>query len=182
MNKEDFWEKQARICYKFYYKKLIKISFDIIKDFYLAQDVVQEAIFSAVINFHQIKNNDKLESWLKVITVRKAIDLYRIRYKHLSIVERLYLDDPILIAPSTESILEKKLLKEDINYLINKLSNHNKELILLKYKNNLTEKEIADLLSLNVGTVKSGLSRTRKKLRLFLEKEINHLENFKIHN
>src|SRR5688572_32588768 len=41
-----------------------------------AQDVLQEAFIRIFTHFHQLKSSEKLEGWMKSITVRTAINYY----------------------------------------------------------------------------------------------------------
>jgi RNA polymerase sigma-70 factor (ECF subfamily) len=50
---------------------------------------------------------------------------------------------------------------------------YNREVLLLHYYNDLSVKEIADVLSQSEGTVKSRLKRGREKLKSIIGEELN---------
>lgn len=60
---------------------------------------------------------------------------------------------------------------EDLYQAIGALDQHNRLPIVLKYLNGFKEQEIADILEVNVNTIKSRLFKGRQKLKTFLEKQ-----------
>ena len=68
-------------------------------------------------------------------------------------------------------ILEDKEVKGNLHKCIQKLDVEQKEIIILRYINELSYDEIAGILKIPEGTVKSRLNRARKKLGLILQKE-----------
>ena len=59
-------------------------------------------------------------------------------------------------------------IKEDINNALNKLSESERELIVMRYLEDKSLKDISNKISLPLGTVKSKINRTLKKLRMHM--------------
>ena len=70
---------------------------------------------------------------------------------------------------NTEEIFLKKEQSEALYKSISKLPDIQKKLITLRDINGLSYNDISKELNLKSGTVKSGLNRARKKLRVILE-------------
>ena len=86
--------------------------------------------------------------------------------------EELNLDVPDP-APSPQDAAERQELREEIERGLSALSPEHREVLILREIHQLRYDEIADSLSLDVGTVKSRISRARKQLRNFLLKSGN---------
>ncbi len=86
--------------------------------------------------------------------------------------ERLVFDydsenEVCLEIPVEESIVQK-VNEEFANQLISKLEPQFRQVIILRYKKDLTLKEIAQVLNISLGTVKSRLNRSLYKLKKYL--------------
>ena len=68
---------------------------------------------------------------------------------------------------------ERSELRQQIEDGLSALSPEHRQVLILREMHQLTYDEIADTLSLDVGTVKSRISRGRKQLRNFLLKTGN---------
>jgi RNA polymerase sigma factor (sigma-70 family) len=65
-----------RILYDLFKGKLMGLCRRYTQNREEAQDVLQEAFIRIFTYFHQLKSSDKLESWMKSVTVRTAINYY----------------------------------------------------------------------------------------------------------
>jgi RNA polymerase sigma factor (sigma-70 family) len=68
--------KAQRILYDLFKSKLMGLCRRYTGSREEAQDVLQESFIRIFINFNQLNSPDKLESWMKSITVRTAINYY----------------------------------------------------------------------------------------------------------
>jgi RNA polymerase sigma-70 factor (ECF subfamily) len=68
--------KAQRILYDLFKGKLMGLCRRYTQSREEAQDVLQESFIRIFSHFHQLKSSDKLESWMKSITVRTAINYY----------------------------------------------------------------------------------------------------------
>lgn len=141
--------------YSLTYQKVYFLSLNILKDKSMAEDAVQE-VFLIV-----LKSIDKLESpklfiaWINKITYNYCI-------KELSKVKKFGEVHSKDVDP-----IESYILKEsncELMNLINKLSSIHSTILILKYFDDLKISEIAYVLSISEGTVKSRLSNAKKNL------------------
>lgn len=159
------------ICTK-YNQRLFHVAYCITRDHYLAQDVVQETLIKAYQKIETIQDMDKIGSWLSSIATRTAIDFIRKeRRKNETMLESSVLEDKNLNMISTQDVekeVEVNFLQQEIEDAINGFSTEAKNIFLLKTKEGLKEREIAQLLDMNEGTVKTKVYRARKQLKAIL--------------
>lgn len=162
------------IC-KLYNKRLFHVAYGITRDYYLAQDVVQETLLKAYQKIDMVEDKEKLGAWLSTIATRTAIDFVR---KESRTNERLdsYIDPEntnVKMSQNVEQEVELSFVQEEIDRYIDSLPLEQKNVYQLKNELGLKEREIAELLHLNQNTVKTRLYRIRKQLKeMLLEKEL----------
>jgi RNA polymerase sigma-70 factor (ECF subfamily) len=150
-------------------KRLTYLAYTIVRDWYEAEDIVQEAFIKAYKKIDTIENTEKVGAWLKSITVRTAIDFKRADKRRnwtgadFSLLESSYKQSGT--GKNTESEVEIRLLKEEMNRSIHLLAESYQAVLLLKWEYGLKETEIARLLQLKSTTVKTRLYRARKQLK-----------------
>ncbi len=122
-----------------------------------AQDVVQEAFIQAFQSLHTYRRDSQFFTWL-----------YRIGYNVAVSHKRKQRADPAqsssLLTPQDERQIQEALKQ---------LSPEHKEVIVLKDIDGLNYEEIAKILGLSVGTLRSRLHQARLELRKVLENQIN---------
>ncbi|WP_338030864.1 RNA polymerase sigma factor [Cytobacillus citreus] len=158
-----------------YNKRLFHVAYGITRDYYLAQDVVQETLIKAYLKIDTIQEKEKIGAWLSAIATRTAIDFIRKERKTNENLEAYTdLDNAqVRMNQNVEEEVEINLLNEKINDCINSLSTDQKKVFMLKIRHGLKEREIAELLELNQNTVKTKLYRVRKYLKeMLLEKDL----------
>ncbi|RME88724.1 MAG: RNA polymerase sigma factor [Candidatus Hydrogenedentota bacterium] len=145
-----------------------------LKQKHLAEDAVQDLFIKAKKNLNQLQDKTKLKPWLIRTLSHICMDYHRKKKKEvlvspedkINFFEKLpdnskNHSDKIENAEIVESILDAMLEIEPEAY---------RDVIVLYYYRNLKIEEIADMLEVEIGTVKSRLSRGRSKLKKELEK------------
>lgn len=158
-----------------YNKRLFQVAYCITRDYYLAQDAVQETLIKAYQKMDTIEDPEKIGAWLSAIAARAAIDIVRKERKlndrtasHVEIETA-----NIKMDQNVEQEVEMNLLKEQIHQAINSLSLDQRKVFLLKINSGLKEKEIAQLLKINQNTVKTKIYRIRKQLKEMLMESLS---------
>ena len=77
--------------------------------------------------------------------------------------------DVVDLSPTPEERTLENERKEDVLRALNTLSDKHREIVVLRYMDGYSVNEIADILSLDEGTVKSRLFRAREKLKIILD-------------
>lgn len=141
-----------------------------------AMELTQETFFNAwrgLPNFHA---DSKFSTWLYRLATNAAIDFLRRekRRKNLSTIPLSTDDDPdrVLDIPdqrfTPQSQLERQELQEAVHRGLGQLSDEHRQVLVLRELNGLSYTEIAQVLGLEEGTVKSRIFRARLALRNIL--------------
>ena len=145
-------------------ESMYKTAIVILKNEDDAYDALQEALIKMYSNIDKLQNKEMFKYWSRRIIVNCCYDLINKNKKVVNITTKL-----------TENYEETK---EDIynceDELVKILENIEPDLrliVTLYYYDELSVKEIAEILNIPSGTVKSRLSRARGKLYEILKKE-----------
>lgn len=138
-----------------------------------AEDAAQEVFIKAYKNMKQFEPAASFSSWLYRIAVNTCID-YK-RKPSMESIFRTSAEGTELISearsdlPSPESACESKETGDAIQKSLNLISKKLRTVIVLKEVEGLSYEEIAGVLEISVGTVKSRISRARDELRRILK-------------
>jgi RNA polymerase sigma-70 factor (ECF subfamily) len=151
-----------------YSDRLLQVATLILKDQYLAEDVVQESLLVAINKIHQLRGDD-LSPWLYRILVNRCRKEQR--KKPWSVVEYLPKNELELV-PATGVDVERDVLEKDtdreVMYAIAQLPARYREVVTLYYLEEFSLETIAKVTQEPLGTIKSRLHRARKRLQKFL--------------
>ena len=138
---------------------------EILHDDYWAEDAVSEAFIKIAKNIRKIHDVDSKETrhFVLIITERAAIDLYHKRNGNTEIPLEEIVEEPIHEdASQVLSPLAAAIVKLPVN---------DRQVILLKFSEGYTNREIADMLGYSVSKVEKLISRGKKKLQQYLQEE-----------
>lgn len=125
-------------------------------------DAIQETILKAYLYIDTLKQPQYFKTWLTRILIRECTYLLKKRNKVISI------DQLEIKEHHAPSGMEEKM---DLHEAISRLEKDFRIVITLFYIQDLSIKEVSDIIEQPEGTVKSRLSRARKKLSELLCKE-----------
>lgn len=142
-----------------------------------AEDIVQEAFMQAYFALARYSPRQREEMALRPWLYKIALNIFytRLRKHRLSSVALdLSEDGPHLtieedLTQQPEALLEKQETRRELGNLLNQLPEHHRTVINLYYFAGLGYQEIADLLNVPSGTVRSLAHRGLKRLRALLE-------------
>ena len=135
----------------------------------LAEDIFQDTFLKVIKSLKKGKYNEqgKFLPWVMRIAHNLVIDHFR-KSKRISIIQNLKKDSDFdflnLISDESKNF-EKNILKKEqfkeLNYIINKLPEDQKEVLIMRYYEDLSFKEIADKSNVSINT---SLGRMRYAL------------------
>ncbi|MGM0378451.1 MAG: RNA polymerase sigma factor [Bacillota bacterium] len=158
---------------KKYQKYAYNISLKYMKDTQDAQDVTQDALIKIYKNLNNFNMNSKFSTWLYRIVVNTSKDALKKRNKKQDEIdidseyENSRLQD-LKYEPLKE--MENKVLKKKLEDAIDILDLKYREVIILCDQKDFSYEEISKILDIPIGTVRSRISRGRKKLRKIINK------------
>ncbi|MCC7044855.1 MAG: sigma-70 family RNA polymerase sigma factor [Acidobacteria bacterium] len=129
-----------------------------------ASEVVQDVWLRVLRGIARLREPARLRSWLFGITRRVLMDRLRLRYANLDVVP---VDDVELATAEAADDIEAEL--ESMQEALMRLPLVEREVLTLFYLRELTLVEVAEILEVPAGTVKSRLHRARILLRRELD-------------
>jgi len=140
-----------------------------------AEDAAQDVFIKAFRALHRFQPGAALYTWLYRIAVNTCLDRKRKPF-FLSLFKAGGKDDEGGIeydipsdSPSPEKLLESSRISQAIHDALRRISPKLRTVIVLKELEGLSYGEIAEVLDISEGTVKSRISRAREELRQLLE-------------
>ncbi len=160
-----------------YQNKIINIAYGMLQDREDAYDVAQEVFIKLYRKIGDFNGAASLDTWIYRITVNASLDALRKRGRRVQTVpivaenEEETFELPVADeSGAPESVVLKKERRREIEDAIAQLNEKYRSVLILREFEDLDYEQIARVLHLSVGTVKSRLSRAREKLRNLLEK------------
>lgn len=142
-----------------YGNRLLRTCYLILKDREEAEDVVQETFIKVFRNIDSFRENSNLYTWIYTIALNLSRDRLRKKQDMFTIEVELVGNNDVEY--EVEKSIDKELLRKEL-FEINSLY---REVLVLFYFEELSIKEISNLLNEKEGTIKSKLSRGRNILK-----------------
>jgi RNA polymerase sigma-70 factor (ECF subfamily) len=124
----------------------------------VVDDLVQETFLKAWRGYSKFSGDSSFKTWIHKIAINSVYDFSRKNAKPVMRLQVEHVDSEI----STKDFISKALLSMDLKF---------RELLVLCYKFEYTNKEVAILLGLKEGTVKSSLHSAKKEFTYFCSQE-----------
>ena len=140
--------------YEKYYGLMVALAYSVLADRHLAEDAAQEAFARACDNLGKLRQPDKFASWLASICRNAAHQTLRQR-KKLS-----FTDDPPTRVAKNQTDETVEVIREALWIL----PDPDREILVLRYFNDLSYEQIAQVLGKTVSAIHGRLLRARKKL------------------
>ena len=143
--------------------KLYKTGISILKNDEDTCDAIQETLINAYKSLNTIKNNEYFSTWIMKILINKCYDIIRKNKKIINIDEKIKLEQ--------DMYYEMYSQESELEVVLNKIDKDLKMVTVLYYYDDLSVREISEVLNIPEGTVKSRLSRARSKIYAILKEE-----------
>lgn len=153
------------------YKGFVEnLLFQYIKDMDEAKDVTNIVFLKVHDKLSMFTAYESFGGWLRILTNRTAIDYLRDMKNKASVLgdsdSRLPSDET---SGSTEDDLVNRITYDQILAVFDKFPKTTCKVLKLFYENNMTVDQISKKLNVPTGTIKSMLSRTRRKIKKSLK-------------
>ena len=138
-----------------------------------AEEAAQETFLAAWQGLKFFRGESSFSTWLYRLASNACVDLLRKEGRHRAAAGPSLNDEEFLLeiqdeAPSPHALAEQAELKEQIEASLASLPEEYREVLILREIHQQSYDEISEILSLDLGTVKSRINRGRKRLRKFL--------------
>lgn len=145
-----------------YEAMIYRTAFLYVRNEHDALDVVQETAYRSFKAIENVREPKYFKTWLTRIAINVALDMVDKRKKVIPI-ETYFNNDA---NDTTEKNLELNMTLEEI---MDHLTTDEKSVILLRFYYDLTIRKVAETLDIPLGTAKTILYRSLKKLRKHLK-------------
>lgn len=132
----------------------------ILRDRELARDAVQEAFIRAWRDLRGLRDPERFNAWLYRLTVNACLDIARRRRRRVMEVE---IDS--LQLPGAVDMAGDLARRETVDEALRTLDPGHRAVVALHYLLDLPLREVADVLGIPLGTVKSRLHDSVKTMR-----------------
>jgi len=133
-----------------------------------AEDIVQDTFLQVHLSAASFDRSRRLKPWLFTIAANKARDLLRSRARRPEVPldarvgvdedeSQRFLDFLADVEHSPSASLEQEEEREFVRSVLGKMPDHLREVLILSYYHRFPYKEIAEILGVPLGTVKSRL-------------------------
>ena len=161
---------------KLYEQKICSTIFYMVKNKDIVEDIAQEVFIKVYRNIDKFNEQSSLYTWIYRITMNACVDeikkekkiTYLSNYVETEEGEHeVEFEDP---SQNVDEIISAKLDREELVKAIKRLPDDQRAIIVLRDIRGFTYWEIADMLKIKLGTVKSKISRARVSLKDELER------------
>ena len=138
-----------------------------------AEEAAQEAFLAAWQGLKFFRGESSFSTWLYRLASNACVDLLRKEGRHQAAAGPSLNDEETVLelpdeAPTPHALAEQAELRRQIEEGLAALPEEYRTVLVLREIHQQSYDEIAEILSLDLGTVKSRISRGRKRLRKFL--------------
>lgn len=153
-----------------YQKKTYNIALGLVGNVEDAKDIAQDTFIKAFKSMDTFKEKSLFSTWLYRITINTSKDFLRKRKNSMAVEDINEIGDikdkGLEPLEQLEQIEERKRVMKSLR----QLNEEYKDVIILRDLHGFSYQEIADILVINLGTVKSRISRGRYQLRDILSR------------
>ncbi|OYZ22259.1 MAG: RNA polymerase subunit sigma [Bdellovibrio sp. 28-41-41] len=142
-------------------KSLLRMSLRFVKDLDMAEDVVQESFIKAFEKLNAFEGRSSFKSWLFQIAVNTAKNKLRERRRTTTDIDSVQL----AVGAVAESSLVHSALSQEIQEEIDKLPTKQRTALILRVYEDLSFKEIADIMECPYDTAKANYRHALMKLK-----------------
>lgn len=136
-----------------------------------SEEVTQEAFIRAFIKLDTFQRNSQFFTWLYRIAFNSALTRRRKKRARVSL-DQVREDNGLEVSSSFEAVDEPMLRDERVKLVraaIATLTEEHRNILTLREMDDFSYEEIAEVLEISIGTVRSRLSRARRQLKLAIE-------------
>ena len=152
-----------------YSKNLTRLCYMLLKDVHLAEEAAWDALYKAYKNYNTFRRESSEKTWITQIAINVCKS-----YMRKSSYKELVSSDYISLAYLSEDESTSQFQSEESIALLNAvytLPEKYKQVILLRYYEQMTVSEIAKVLKEKENTISVRIKRAREKLNEILEVE-----------
>ena len=143
-----------------------------------SEDLLQDIFIKIYNSLPNFRGDSSLNTWIYRIATNSVIDrlksnAHKFNKLQLEINPTTHQFNNIQFETTFEKQIEKEEMNDCIRQFINQLTDKNKTVFVLSMYENLTNKEISEILNISIDSVKIRLHRAKESLKTTLSKNCN---------
>ena len=150
------------MLYNKYSGKIYSKCISLLKNEALAQDATQDIFIKIYLNLTKFSERSKFSTWVYSITYNYCIDFLRRKKKEKNLFSDEMENPPDIV----EDVPDNELLEMEVSRLkivLEKVPVGDKAILLMKYKDEMSIKEIAEALNKSESAIKMKIKRAKHK-------------------
>ncbi|MGP4062926.1 sigma-70 family RNA polymerase sigma factor [Halobacillus sp. H74] len=148
-----------------YGQSILQLVYSYVKDKSIAEDLTQEIFVKCYKNLHTYNGQSKIKTWLWRITINHCKDYLKSWYKRKVIIS----EEKVMGVENNHSSTEEEVMQDFVDgelvSTIMDLPTKYREVIYLYYYEDLTTREIAQVIKKSENTIKTRLKRAKVILK-----------------
>ncbi len=149
--------------YLLYRKMIFKYLYGLIGNYHIAEELTQETFFNVLKSLYKFREESGVTTW--IYSIARNVYFKWIRKNKLSYMDIDNIEELSAGIDEINDLFEKSERNKKINYVLSKLPNKYREIIILRDWQGLHYEEIAAITSHSVSWVKVNIYRARKVFR-----------------
>jgi RNA polymerase sigma-70 factor (ECF subfamily) len=150
---------------------VLGLAYNYVGNFSTAEDIAQETFVQAFQSLGTLRDGARFKVWLLKIARNKSIDAIRRNQNLISLDQNKVLQNEILSRPIPEPDEKFEYTEEQLLAAVQSLRQDYREIFVMKHIDNLSYKEISNILGMTISAVGEKLYRVRAMLREILEQK-----------
>jgi len=165
---DAYWE-----IYETHYDRVRRFIFLMVKDMWVAEDLLQETFVKVQKNLPRLNDSQKTSSWIFRIAYNTCQEHFRDSKRKIrqedSVLQAEIFPHPL----SSQKLLEQQQMSQCVQEQTKLLPESLRIPLLLFDTMDFSHREIADILGISLENTKVRLHRARKQLKAILNKKCN---------
>ena len=158
-------DREVAALFDRHYVPMCRLAYVILGDRALAEEIVMEALLKTFTGWNRLREIDRADAYLR----RAVVNLCRSRIRRKMIEARVNAEARVRASrPRPDWDAETHETNRLVMEAVRSLPERQRAAVVLRYYDDLSESQIAEVLDCSVGTVKSQLSKARSKLQTTL--------------
>ena len=154
--------KLFEVIYDRYADRIYNKCLSFSHDSTVAEDLTHEVLVKIYMKLATFNGKSSFSTWTFSITYNHCADFYKRQTRQREEKEALAVEFKELASSSDQELFEIKINR--LSNLLNKLEPDERMILLMKYRDDVSIKELSRILELNDSAVKMRLSRARQKI------------------
>lgn len=148
--------------FRFYKDSIFYFALSFVKNRADAEEIVQDTFIQALRYINDLEKPSSFHSWIHKIAYNKSMTLYKQNSKHVQMDNDFDLENMIENKEGPENMLARSEIVSVIKSEIENMPEGLVQVAQLRYFDDFTTREIADIMDIPEGTVKTRLKKVRK--------------------